>query len=147
LALAVNEVENYMLNRIEFFLGRLLGIEKYFPERHVEFVWVPRYINVEILSDNVYKKIGKHLKITRGEHEGDERAGMSIFNIPNTWQINSAKIEGENIVVKTSEHGVYIINKQNYGDMNFDILNGGGDKNDSTLEAIWRKHAYANDYS
>ena len=106
-----------------------------------DFVWRPENITVEIKSDNTYLRIGKYLEFEQNLELGEYGWTQTKLNIPNTWHISEITKDAESFYIHTKEHGKYIINSRNFGDLNSDLLSVPDDQDTSELDKIWKKYA------
>ena len=135
-----------MISKLINFIGIKFGIISELSEEDFEILWKSECISAELLSDNTYLKIGKFIQLEQELDDGEFGWNQSKFNIPNTWHVNSVKVEAGIIVVNVKDHGEFQICKQNFGTLQSAILND-GQRDDAALFEVWKKHGISEKYS
>lgn len=104
--------------------------------------WGPENITAEILSDNVYLKIGKYLYLEQ-KNPGEQGWTMKKIQIPESWQVSPLFFEGENLILKVQDKGIFRISASNVTGLSSAVwvAREGKKLGDQKLEAIWEEHA------
>jgi hypothetical protein len=119
----------------------VLGVRWWLRERH--FVWRTADITASILRDDEYLKIGQFLNLNQRLRPNESGWTNMKINLPEHWIVRTVDSNHGRVTLTLLDGAVFHLNRRNVGPLSFDILDGGGDKSDMQLEAIWRKYASA----
>ena len=112
--------------------------------RHRQFVWRTNDITASILRDDEHLKIGQFLNLDQRLRPNESGWTNMKINIPEHWIVRTVASGGDHITMTLLDGTTFLLHRRNVGPLSVDILDGGDDKPDPQLEAIWRKYASAN---
>ena len=101
---------------------------------------MPEAITATITRDDQYTGMGQYLHLEQKIGEDTTGWTASKFDVPESWAVRRVAVEDSRIVVVTQEQGNFAIDRDNFSPLFFDILDG-GEKTDTALNEIWRRHA------
>ena len=108
-----------------------------------QFVWRTVDITASILRDDELLKIGQFLNLDQRLRPNESGWTKMKINIPECWIVRSVASSDGRVTLTLLDGAVFQLNRRNVGRLSFDILDGGHDKSDLQLEAIWKKYASA----
>jgi hypothetical protein len=111
--------------------------------RYRQFVWRTDDITASILRDDEHLKIGQFLNLDQRLRPNEGGWTNMKINIPEQWIVRDVASGGGRVTVTLLDGTVFQLDRRNIGSLSFEILDGGDDKSDLQLEAIWRKYASA----
>ena len=106
-----------------------------------DFIWRTENITAEIRKDNEYLMIGNYLELNQTLDDGESGWTHAKLNIPDTWHVFSITKDSESIYIETKEHGKFILNSNNYGDLSSELLTVSDDQNSLEVEKAWYEYA------
>jgi hypothetical protein len=103
-------------------------------------LWKAKAIKVEVEREHPSRG-GQCLYLTQKLRKGESGWSERRIDLPARWQISSAKIVGDEVVVVRKGGETYRLGPDNVGPLSFAILDGADEKSDAKLAALWKKHA------
>ncbi len=101
------------------------------------FVWRTEDMTASIERDDEYLSIGLYLNLEQ-QLDPDEPGWLSMkINMPNFWVVSAVIVADGCVRLDTEESGSFVLTRKNVGKLSFEILDGGDNKSDDALHALW----------
>ncbi|MGI9422703.1 MAG: hypothetical protein ACR2PA_05885, partial [Hyphomicrobiaceae bacterium] len=107
--------------------------------------WRTDVMTASIRRDDEFLKIGQHLYLEQELAPEDEGWLDMKLNIPEHWDVRSVAVKEGMVRLDTNSSGAYRLTRENVGELSFELLDGGDDKSNDQLQAVWTRHAAISD--
>jgi hypothetical protein len=107
-------------------------------EPESEFLWRPESLRASVLRNDFF---GQFLNLDQELHAGEGGWTNMKICIPQHWHAHSVFVAGDRVVLTLSGGVKYSVNRDNVGDLSFQVSDGGPGKSDEILEQIWDRCA------
>lgn len=104
------------------------------------YIWRPSAITLSFHDGDHGGVKGKYLRLDQKLADGEIGWSMSIMDLPETWEIQELGFQGLGLRFKNQHGETFLVQPPVLNKLDFAILDG-GNKDDQTLEALWRKYA------
>jgi hypothetical protein len=106
-------------------------------ESATEFIWRTDFMTASIQSYDC----GQYLDLKQKLSPGDAGWTNKKLRLPKHWNVQNVSLNEGIVSLGTKSSGTYRLGLDNVGGLFFELLDGGADKSDIQLQAIWNKHA------
>jgi hypothetical protein len=101
--------------------------------------WNAKRIKVRVERGAPSSRSGHHLELSQSPRKAEGGWTLLRIDLPGSWQIASAKMADEVVVIVRASGETYRVGPANVGALNFAVLSAGR-ATDAELEALWTKH-------
>lgn len=134
----------HLADNFELFISGLVDDAQFNEiegEGSTEFIWRTDVITASIRRDDALLRIGQYLCLDQTLAPGEFGWTHKKLNIPECWNVENVSVREGMVFLATNSSGAYRLTRDNVGQLQFELFDGGDGKSDAQLEAIWTKHA------
>lgn len=123
--------------RIATIAGFLLSLP--FGALAADFDWQAGEVSARVKPADKLK-IGQYLYVTRSSTK-DDSWNMAKLNLPDSWKVESVKVDGRKIHVTTDKSGKYEITPENLKTLWTKLRKAKDGTSEAEIEKIWKAEA------